>query len=175
MATVLDQNAFLLDNGTILYRSDKQNYLSFESGERVYLNFSYLETYSNHITIHYSYKVHQGILNVVSSDEISKSVNDLIRLESIWMGGHYLNLQFYITFKSEAHKISLIADESKINGSDIEIYFRHDINNDPPGYPALILTSYDLKEVLGEPKGDRKIWVHLNTSNYGDETFQYIY
>ena len=175
IATTLNPGTFLLDNGKTVYSIENGNFPDLESGQRVYLRFSYLEDDSNQITIHSCSKISQGVLTAIPSQEISALANDLIRFESAWIGSHFLNIQFYMEYKSETHQITLAIDETNVNDEEVNLYFRHDKKEDAPGYPVLVLVSYDLSEVLGEPKGDRKLSINFNTSNYGDRNFQYIY
>ena len=96
-------------------------------------------------------------------------------LESVWPGSHYLNMQFYLNYKSEAHKIGLLTDSTRLGSDTLLIRFIHDTNNDPPGYPSHAYLSFDLKEVLGDPGKSRPISVQINTSNYGNKTYTFDY
>jgi hypothetical protein len=172
IVTALGEDAFLLDTGKTVYGGGGK---SFEPEDRVYLNFSYQEESSNQITIHSSAKISKGNLNAVKETGIPEYANDPIRFESAWIGSHYLNLRFYMEYKSEIHKIALITDSVRVNNPEIDIFFRHDKNKDKPGYFTPVYVSFDLKEVLGEPRGDRTLRVNFNTTNYGDKTYAFKY
>jgi hypothetical protein len=175
IATALEKNAFLLDTGKTVRNTNGKTDKSYEPGDRVYLNFSYTENSTSEIIVHSSAKISKGVLKAVKAKEITESMNDPVRFESAWMGSHYLNLQFYIEYKSEAHTIALITDESKVNDSEVKIYFRHTNNNDSPGYPSAVHVSYDLSTVLGEPLGDRTLLIDFSTTNYGNKTYKLNY
>ena len=174
IVTALGGNAFLLDTGQTIYDSNQTAEQSFESGDRVYLYFSYGNTFSDPVTVHRAAKIFSDALKPMSEETLSQQANDPLRFESAWIGSHYLNLHLYIEYRSSAHKIALVVDEEQVNDSEIHLYLRHDKNNDAPGYPTSVYASYDLSKVLDEPQGDRDLIVHFNT-NDGNKTCTFKY
>ena len=175
IVTALDKNTFQLDSGKTIYAVGGKIDSSYEAGDRVFLNFSYLEKTIDRVTVHASAKISLGALKPVEEKEIADFANDPLSLESVWMGSHYLNFRIYMEYKSVKHKVALFTDKNKLDQPEIDVYFRHDANNDPPGYPAFLYLSFDLKETLGEPEGNKILRIHLHTTNYGDKTYELNY
>jgi hypothetical protein len=171
----VDDHAFLSDTGESLYEVEAKNHKSYDTGQRVLLTYSYSEktaaSYDRAIFVHSSSSIALGELKPLDQKEIDRLPNDPVRLESVWIGSHYLNLRFYMDYKSETHGVKLVCDPNEPN----KIYFRHDNNNDPPGYPVFILISFDLSKVLDKPQGDRSLYINLNTNNYGNKTYELKY
>ena len=170
-----DNQFFLLDNNISLLNSNNNNAL--ESGQRILLNYSFLPEksieYDHVIKVNAISAITQGKLSEVSQTSIDTIPNDPIYLESVWIGSHYLNICFYINYHSHKHSIFLITDKEKTTNESISIYFRHDANNDPPGYMRKIIASFDLSNVLGKPDGRRELIVNINSDNYEGEDYQF--
>ncbi len=172
-----NNQSFLLDNNTLLLNKGFINNL--EAGQRVLLNYSYLEDlspgYDYVIKVNGISAVTQGQLSEVSPITIDTITNVPIHLESVWLGSHYLNVSFYMNFYSKKHTIALITGKTQIQEKNISIYFCHNDNNDSPGVTRCVITSFDLSNVLGEPVGDRQLTVNLNSGNYGEKDYSFIY
>ncbi|MDR0682761.1 MAG: hypothetical protein LBG15_13090 [Dysgonamonadaceae bacterium] len=175
IVTATEKNVFLLDTGKEIRNVGGKNSADFETGDRVYLVFSYTEETKGEIEIHSSTKIFQKDPDIVQKEEIAKYANDPVSFQSAWIGSHYLNLHFYIEYKSIPHKIFLIMEESQANDKEIKLYFRHDAGNDTPGYPSPVYTSFNLSGALGEPQGDRILLINFNTTNYGDKVYKFKY
>jgi hypothetical protein len=175
MVTAVGNDAFLLDNGRTIRDSNKTAKRSFVAGARVYLSFSYGESPDDPITVHGAFQIFSSILKTMPETTLSQQKQDPIRLESVWLGSHYLNLKFYMEYRSTAHKLSLLADEKLFLTPETHLYFSHDKNNDSPGYSTAIYASFDLGEILGEPQGDRTLLVHFNTTNDGNKIYTFKY
>ena len=178
MVTVRNENEFLSDNGKMIIAASDKNKKTYASGDRVLLNYTLLTTsvsgdYS--VRINGSAKVPQGNLTLSDENGIHSSAKEPILLESVWMGSHYLNMQFYLNYKSETHKIGLLADSTRMESDTLRLYFIHDTNNDPPGYPSHAYLSFDLKKVLGDPGKSRPVSVQINTGNYGNKSYEFEY
>jgi hypothetical protein len=175
IVTALDDNVFLLDTGQTVYDSNQTAGQLFTSGDRVYLSFSYGKNPSDPITVHGAARIFSDTLKTASENDISQSANDPVRFESAWVGGHYLNLKFYMEYHSATHKIALLANKNQADDQEIHLYFTHDRNNDVPGYPTVVYASFDLRKVLNEPQGNRTLLVHFRTTNYGNKTCTFKY
>ena len=175
IVTALENNAFRLDKGQTIYDSNKTAKQSFVSGDRVYLYFSYGNTLSDPITVHGASKIFSTGLKTMPKETIFQETNEPVRFVSAWIGSHYLNLYFFFEYYPEAHQLALAIDEKWMDDSEIHLYFQHHKSSDSPGYPSSIYASFDLSEVLGEPQGDRSLFVHLDTSNYGNKTCTFKY
>lgn len=181
IVTAQNKNEFLSDAGKMIIATSKQKEKekTYAFGDRVLLNYTVFPSTTsidkNTVRINGSTKIPQGKLALSKSSTIESAVNKPVRLESVWLGSHYLNMQFYLNYKSETHKIGLVTDSTRIKSDTIRMYFIHDTNNDPPGYPSHAYLSFDLEDVLGLPGKARPISVQINTSNYGNKTYEFEY
>ena len=176
IATAQNTNEFLLDNGKIIVaKNPDENAKTYAFGDRVLLNYTLLSPEDKNVRINGSAKVPLGKLTLESDSAIRSKFKEPILLESVWIGSHYLNMQFYFDYMSETHKIGLLADSTRLDSDTLRMYFTHDTNNDPPGYPAHTYLSFDLENVLGAPGKARPISVQINTTYYGTMTYDFEY
>ena len=179
IVTAQNENEFLSDKGKMIVAATAEQQKTYAWGDRVLLNYTLLSSTpsedSYNVRINGSAKVPLGKLTLTNDSVIRSSSKEPILLESVWLGSHYLNMQFYLNHKSETHKIGLLTDSTRIESDTLRMYFAHDTNNDPPGYPSHTYLSFDLKEVLGAPGKASPISVQINTSNYGDKTYGFEY
>jgi len=179
IATAQNENTYLSDNGKMIIATSNESNKAYTLGDRVLLNYTLLSTDtvndSFNVRINGSAKIPQGKLTLANDSIIRSSIKEPIRLESIWLGSHYLNMQFYLNYMSQTHKIGLLADSAGLESDTLRMYFIHDPNNDPPGYPTHTYLSFDLKDVLGDPKKARPITVQINTNDYGNKTYGFEY
>jgi len=177
IVTAQGENVFLSDNGNKIVAISNNNRVHTQ-GDRVLLSYTLLETSASgdyNVRINRSSKISQGKITLTGESNINSAAKEPILLESVWLGSHYLNMQFYINYKSEAHKIGLLVDSTRLKSDTISMYFVHDKVNDPPGYPVNTYFSVDLSNVLGKPEKSRPISVQINTSNYGNKTYEFEY
>jgi hypothetical protein len=174
-----EKEVFLLDNGKILFNPNPDADNSFKNNDRVFLHYSLLpETktaYDQTIRINFSSKIPLGKLTSANKKEITDAPAIPVHFESVWIGSHYLNMQLYINRFSEAHSIGLLADASSLQSDTIRIYFKHDNKKDTPGYPAHLILSFDLEELLGNPEHEKNLLLNIVTDNYGDKTYKLNY
>jgi len=180
MVTAQNNNQFLTDKGNLLVATSEENQKTYVSGDRVLLNYTLLDTTtasgSNYsVRINASAKVPLGKITYVNASVIQSAVKEPIQLESIWMGSHYLNMQFYLNYMSTTHTIGLLADSTQLESDTLRMYFTHNSNNDPPGYPVHTYLSFDLKDALGDPGKAHPVTVQINTSDYGNKTYEFEY
>jgi hypothetical protein len=177
IATATSGNTFLSDQGKKIRNVNEKP--AFEAGERVYLNYTLLPEatpgFDYTVRINGSSKIPVGKIKLGSQADAESAVKEAVHFESIWVGSHYLNMQFYINYKSEAHAISLIADSTRLDSDTIRMYFEHNPNNDPAGYPVRAMLSFDLKAILGEPENNKNMQIDINTNNYGRKTYTLKY
>ena len=178
IVTAQNENVFLSDNGKIITATANENNKKYTFGDRVLLNYTLLTANASgdySVRINGSAKIPQGKLTLTDEASIHSYPKEPVLLESVWLGSHYLNMQFYLNYKSEAHKIGLYADSTCLESDTLRMYFMHDINNDPSGYPSHTYLSFDLREVLGDPGKARPVSVQINTNNYGSKTYEFEY
>ena len=179
IATTQNKNEFLLDNGKLIVATADENQKTYAFGDRVLLNYTLLSpTASNGdytVRINGSTKIPLGNFALSNDSSIQAAAKEPVLLESIWLGSHYLNMQFYINYMSVAHTIGLLADSTRLESDTLRMYFTHDTNNDPPGYPSRAYLSFDLEDILGAPGNARQISVQVNTGNYGNKSYDFEY
>jgi len=177
LVTAQNSNEFLTDKNEMLIATPDANAKTYASGDRVLLNYTLLSTASGeyNVRVNGSAKIPQGKITLTNDPAIQSRANDPILLESVWLGSHYLNMQFYINYMSVAHKIGLLVDSTRLESDTLRMYFTHDTNNDPPGYPSHTYLSFDLKDVLGDTGKARPISVQINSSDYGNKTYEFEY
>ena len=179
IATAQAENRFLLDDGKTIVVTNEEKSKAYTTGDRVLLNYTLLsETISeNELTVRINGSVKVPQWQPVSTDEnaIHTAAKEPVALESIWLGSHYLNMQFYLNYKSETHKIGLLVDSRYLNSDTIRMYFTHDSRNDPPGYPAHTYLSFDLENLLGAPEKAQTILVEIHTRDEGNKIYEFKY
>jgi len=179
IATAQSSNEFLLDNGKTIVATPDENKKTYATGDRVLLNYTLLPSNASgdgdNVRINGSAKVPLGKIMLKSDSAIRSEAKEPILLESVWLGSRYLNMQFYFNYMSEKHTMGLLADSARLKGDTLRLYFVHNTNNDPPGYPAHSYLSFDLKDVLGEPGKARPISVQINTTYYGTKNYEFEY
>ena len=179
IVTAQNENDFLLDNGKMIFATSDENRRTFALGDRVYVNYTLLTSTASvgndSVRINSSFKIPLGKLTLTNDSVINSTAKEPILLESVWLGSHYLNMQFYLNFRSVNHSVGLLVDSVSLKNDTIRMFFVHDSNNDPPGYPAHTFLSFDLKEVLGDNGNSRPISVRIHSSNYGNKNYEFAY
>ena len=139
-ATVFVSNRrifFQLDNQRILIPKGL-NY-SGESGQRVILNYTPLR--GDTVKVNDVANIFTGAIQL--PDFFQQPSKDPVKIQSVWVGGDYLNMIFETEYHSVQHLIGLfIMDPSS---TPRELYFSHSRNNDPPGYPQTFYASFLIK------------------------------
>jgi len=179
IVTAQEENKFLSDAGKLIVATPDENSKSYDFGDRVLINYTLLPSTdsgnSYSVRINGSAKIPLGELTLSNDSTIRSALKEPIQLESVWLGSHYLNMQFFLNYKSVAHKIALLADSTRLESDTLRMYFIHDPDNDPLGYPSHAYLSFDLEEILGDPGKARPVSVEINTSNYGNKTYEFEY
>ena len=179
IVTALSSKDFLLDNGKKIVATSEEKTKGFVAGDRVLMNYTLLSDSNTEdnfsVRINGSAKIPLGKLTLSSDSAIYASVKEPVLLESAWLGSCYLNLKFYLNFKSIPHSIGLLTDSTLVKSDTIRMFFYHNTNNDPPGYLSNAYISFNLKDILGEPENKRIISMQIKTSNFGNKIFNFKY
>jgi hypothetical protein len=179
LVTAKGNDVFLLDNGKTLINASKNTGKSVQAGDRVLLNYTLLSEkttgYDYTVRVNGLSKIPLGDLKPVDQKTIDAAVNDPVLFESLWLGSHYLNLQFYFNYKSEQHYIGLLTDSTLLKNDTIHIYFRHDPQNDKPGYSNKAILSVDMEKTLGKPEKKKVLLLNISTINYGEKQYELKY
>lgn len=134
---------FQLDNGRLLI--PRETDYTGNEGQRVILN--YVPWQGDTVKINYISDIFTG---VVQSDGFpERYVNDPVKIQSIWVGDDYLNMIIEVEYHSKPHKVALFRD---LSSPTVDLWFSHSREDDPPGYPQMMYTSFLLSS-LGTQNG----------------------
>ena len=176
IVTAQNENEFLSDNGKWIVATEKRTYAL---GDRVLLNYTLLSSSTSEnrysVRINGSTKVPLGKITLSDDSSILSAANEPVLLESVWLGSHYLNMQFYFNYKSATHSIGLLTDSTHLESDTLRMYFTHDANGDTAGYPTHAYISFNLEDIIGAPGNARPVTVQINSSNYGNKTYEFEY
>ena len=136
-ATVLHSQQivfFQLDNQRILIPKELKNY-SGNNGQRVILNYTPLR--GDTIKVNDVADIFTGEIQTLKI--FQQIYDDPVKIQSLWVGGDYLNMVFETEYHSRSHLIGLFRD---MVSPTVDLYFSHFRNNDPPGYPQTFYASF---------------------------------
>lgn len=129
---------FQLDNQRLLI--PRETDYSGQEGQRVVLNYVPLKGDTVKI-----YAVRNILTGAVQSEGFpGKLVRDPVKIQSIWVGGDYLNMIIEAECHSEPHRVALLRD---ITSPTVDLFFSHSRENDPPGYPQIMYASFLLSSL----------------------------
>ena len=155
---------FRLDNGEVLKPEATADKLDVEDGDRVILDYTPLEE-DGFIKVNRIRKIFlDGIKEEGFPEEVKTSP---IKIVTIWVSGHYLNMSFEVDYHSKPHITGLYRD---MEADEPILYFSYSREEDPPGAPTLTYLSFDLSSL----KRDIPFTVYVNTYDGVREfTFRY--
>ncbi|WP_298653612.1 NigD-like C-terminal domain-containing protein [uncultured Proteiniphilum sp.] len=166
-ATVEKENStyrFRLDNGRLLIPEETKNY-SGEEGQRVILNYVPLE--GDAIRINFMTNI---FTDTVQPDGFpARYSDDPLKIQSVWIGGDYLNLIIETEYHNVPHSIALLRD---LSSTSLDLYISHSANDDPPGYPKMMYASFllaSLRDQTGASPGPFRLFINTYT---GMRTFE---
>ena len=150
-AEISDSNiTFRLDDGKLL-KPDNTTSVALKNGTRVILNYTPLE--NELITIN---RVQTIFMDVVKYEGYPDKVKTSpIKIVSIWVSGHYLNMSIEVDYHSKSHTTGLFRD---VSAEEPTLYFSYSREDDPAGAPVLNYLSFDLRSLGNEP-----FTVYVNT------------
>lgn len=177
---------FKLDDNTLMW-TETSIYRDYKpvDGQRIIANYSILSDKTATGVYDYDVKVNdvyevltKNIYAVVPTTQDSIG-NDSILVEdgSIWIGSHYLNVEFMYQGASKTHFINLVQDNSKTyNDGKIHLELRHNANNDVPMYNLRGIASFDLSPLKNSATDSVKLAIHVNLPNkVADTIFERTY
>lgn len=139
-ATVVKQNEtllFQLDNNKLLFPKELKDYKA-EDGQRVVINYVPLK--GDTVKIRNVSNIFTGAIDEKGYPE--KHHTDPVKIQSVWVSGHYLNMILEVEYHSKPHTIGLLRDTGS---GTADLYFSHSANDDPPGYPKKMYASFSLQ------------------------------
>ncbi|MDR3367384.1 MAG: NigD-like protein [Prevotellaceae bacterium] len=106
-----------------------------------------------------AYMVPVNVYDVISSsaDTIAANPSDTLRnVESVWIGSHYLNVDYYFFYDAypEKHEVSLLHDTTALRGKDVKLVLRHDGKGDRGESPRQNIVSFDLESLRDVVQAD---------------------
>ena len=163
----------LLNNDETLLRSSN-SLRSYKEGDRILLNYSYSES-GNFVKINTATTVFCD--TIIDLSKVKNIGNDALTLENCWLGLNYLNITCSFDYYKEKARVALILERTSIDNKTCYLSFRYDKNEDTSGSLRRLYASFDLEELLGKPKGEKKIIVSFNASNYEKDkcSFEFEY
>ncbi|MCE5204701.1 MAG: NigD-like protein [Porphyromonadaceae bacterium] len=124
---------FQLDNGRLLI--PRETDYSGQEGQRVILNYVFLQ--GDTVKIQSAGNILTGVVQAEGFPE--KLVKDPVKIQSIWVGGDYLNMIIEAEYHSEPHRVGLLRN---VSSPTVDLYFSHSREQDPPGYPQKMYASF---------------------------------
>lgn len=153
-----------------------------KDGQRVIANYTLLSdkpdsaAYDHDVKLNDVYEVlTKGIFNITAATQDSIG-NDNVYIEDMWIGNHFLNVEFVYPGGHKMHFINLVSDTSKVyNDGKIHLEFRHNANNDYPTYNRWGLVSFNLKSLETQATDTLSIVVHTKEFDLGEKTYNLTY
>ena len=158
---IIDANiSFILDNGSILKPQEPISF-DLENGSRVIIDYTPIE--GEFIKINSIRSIFMGAIQEEGYPEKVKT--SPIKIKTIWVSGHFLNISFEVDYHSKPHITGLYRD---IQESRPTLYFSYSREDDPPGAPTLTYLSFDLRSL----ENNEPFSVYVNT-NEGEREFNF--
>lgn len=156
---------FQLDNNRIIFPKDNKEYPGLND-QRAIINYSPYKDDTvkiNNVSPIFTDKIRlQGFQETVH--------NDPVKVQSIMVSGDYLNLVLEIEYHSKPHSIALFQK------TDLPIlYFSHSRNDDPPGYPQMMYSSFSLTKLRNEGSTEHIPFSLFINTHEGLREFKLIY
>lgn len=164
---------FRLDNNDLMWVT-KTNFPTFKpkTGQRIIANYDILSVnngnaiYNHKVVLNDVYQVlTKGIFSVSAATQDSIG-NDQVEIRDIWIGSHFLNVEFAYPGYNKIHFINLVSDTAKTyTDGKVHLEFRHNANNDYPQYNRWGVVSFDITSLQAGAVGDSVSMV-IHTKEY---------
>ena len=142
--------SFRLDDGKLL-KPENATSAELEEGHRVILDYTPLENELIKIN-----GVRRIFVDVIKEEGYpDKLKTSPVKIVTMWVSGHYLNMSFEVDYHSKSHSTGLFRD---MNALEPTLYFSYSREDDPPGAPVLTYLSFDLRSL-----GNETFTVFVNT------------
>ena len=155
---------FLLDNGRLLI--PRETDYTGNEGQRVILN--YVPWQGDTVKINHISDIFTGFVQSDGFPERYK--NDPVKIQSVWVGGDYLNMIIEVEYHSKAHKVALFRD---LSSPTVDLWFSHSREDDPPGYPQMMYASFLLSSLRTQSGDSVPFRVFIQTYD-GQREMQFI-
>jgi hypothetical protein len=190
IATVENPNAsssfyFRLDNDTVMWTAATNfPYFRPATGKRIIANYTILSEKADTFPYHFDVKLNdwyevltKGIF-IITPEKQDSIGNDEIHIKNMWIGSHYLNVEFVYPGYNKIHFINLVYDSLKTyTDGKTHLEFRHNANNDYPSRNLWGVASFDLRSLQASAAADSvQLVVHTKEFNSTTEqTYPFTY
>ncbi len=191
MATVENpnnENAFYLrlDNNDLLWTA-ASNFINYrpQNGQRIIADYTILNDkpagspYQHDVKLNDAYNVlTKSIYNITPATQDSIG-NDPIGINDMWVGGDFLNVEFYYGGYNKRHFINLVKDNSKeYNDNRVHLELRHNSYGDANTYRFKGIASFSLTSLVIQPAATSNridLTIHVKEQDGSEKTYDYIY
>ena len=167
----------ILDNGDRIWAAaTSNNQYKPKDGQRVIADYTVLSdgpsdgSYKYDVKLVSAYNIlTKGIFDITSAAQDSIGY-DPIKVEDIWIGSDYLNIEFVYAGYSGIHFINLVADDSKeYNDGKTHLEFRHNANGDPQSHNMWGIASFDLRSLKTTGVESLPLVIHVRELSSSEE------
>ena len=155
------------DRGSIILRPDEPVVnKEIRENQRVLLQYLVNSTPTDslyNISATYISAIRYDSIAHAPADSIASYPNDLVRINSLWRTGGYINFDISLEYYYRTHKLDLFYNPNQTAADTLDVILRHDRNNDYQGYWTQTFASFYIPEVL-QPEY-KAIRIHANTPN----------
>ncbi|QRX64045.1 hypothetical protein JS578_01945 [Dysgonomonadaceae bacterium zrk40] len=156
---------YRLDNNRLLIPREGEE-CSGSDRQRVILNYSFLK--GDTIRVNAVGEIFTDSIRSVGYPE--KLGTDPVKIQSLWLGGGYLNLIVETEYHSQPHKVALFRDNTT---GTTDLWFSHSRDEDPPGYRKKMYASFSLEALQGTNNGDPISFRLFIQTDSGIRTFHF--
>jgi hypothetical protein len=92
-----------------------------------------------------------------SAGAIADSSDKIRNVDDVWIGSHYLNVDYYFFYSADAgkHEVSLLRDTAAaLQGNEVKLFLKHNSKGDSGTTPCQNIVSFDLKSLRGVVPSD---------------------
>ncbi len=176
---------FRLDNDDRMWiTSTNFPYYRPKTGQRIIANYSIVsvntenDTYNHKVVLNDVYEVlTKGIFKIKPATQDSIG-NDQIDVRDMWIGSHFLNVEFVYPGYNKIHFINLVSDSTKTyTDGKVHLEFRHNANDDYPSNSRWGVASFDLSSLQANATAD-SVNLVVHTKEFGttvDKTYSLTY
>lgn len=133
------------DQGSITLVPNPAVKYKVNEGQRILLQFydkGEIDNTAKQIEVLNAASILNDTIKDIPLDSINATRNDILRINSAWRTGSYLNFNIQIEFYNRPHKLALYYDLQQAASDTLDVYLRHNNNGDALGYWTTTYASY---------------------------------
>lgn len=174
---------FILDDGTTLWPAASDIQYLPEKGQRIILNYSILsdqkDGFDHYIRINYIWNILTKKTIVLTATNADSIGNDPVKINDMWIGNHYLNVDFSFNYGGiRPHAINLVENSLIPDPQDgkIHLEFRHNAYGSTSNRLYDGLVCFDLKPYQNNSTDSVTFAIKVLDWNTGDDvTYDIVY